>query len=570
MSKILRHEEENADGATNESWQRLHQLSARNGIKPAQSLNLTNDAIEADAMQSSLGGNMADWLAHTHLKSATGEEDQTAAAAGETLVSSWLTNSSSEKRNVAGSAASTSCAGRSDQFNATPDRPAKERLPETVLDLTPSSSALEQDAIGRTELSEPAKKELLRVHMTRRGHIARSIATAGAELESDETQLVEEWECSETDSLLYSEPSQQPDALAPRGESSTGTGSGNPTVPLAGFGRSSLRSGTPTLQLTAVSVDACDNHSSTKTSVPAPGTSLPGAESKDNTAQEGQQAKTTSSKSTYKKVPGAPDFNSRHNPYRHYSETALSLLAQNPATAATTLYWLCLHHSADIRGAVARNPNCPAESLTILCRDHEAGIRHSVAENPRSTSAILETLAGDKNPLIAWRAQTHLSQTKGRRTVTDLRPIISKTVQQPSSVQPSLPYSEELSATEETISFLRLIARRTNTPPRRLAELARHPDARVRAAVAENGNTPIELLWHLAKDATQEVKLRITENCNCPIEVLEALKDDSDSYVSWQARAVINRITQRSNVTGGVMDNLRTSLRRGVSSRELT
>ncbi|HEY9719645.1 MAG TPA: hypothetical protein V6C69_19355, partial [Trichormus sp.] len=72
--------------------------------------------------------------------------------------------------------------------------------------------------------------------------------------------------------------------------------------------------------------------------------------------------------------------------------------------------------------------------------------------------------------------------------------------------------------------------------------LARHPDWRIRSAVAENANTPLELLWLLAKDGVPEVKLKITENYNCPLDLLETLKEDADPYVAWQAKSVLNRI----------------------------
>ncbi|MGH9549707.1 MAG: hypothetical protein ACRD3W_10040, partial [Terriglobales bacterium] len=261
------------------------------------------------------------------------------------------------------------------------------------------------------------------------------------------------------------------------------------------------------------------------------------------------------------------------NPFRHYSETALTLMAQNPTTPAITLIWLCLHTNPDIRAAVARNPVCSPEALSYLAKDREAGIRHAIAENPRAPISLLEMLTNDRNPLIAWRAQNHLNESQGRQTVHDIKlPDWKKMGEAQTQTgnhrhlhAPSLPYSEELSASEETISFLKLIARKTNTPARRLAELARHPDPRVRAAVAENANTPLELIWLLAKDEQQDVKLKVTENYNCPVDVLETLKEDDDSFVAWQARSVLSRLTAGPQAQV-YMDGGRA---RGVSSREI-
>jgi hypothetical protein len=180
-------------------------------------------------------------------------------------------------------------------------------------------------------------------------------------------------------------------------------------------------------------------------------------------------------------------------------------------------------------------------------------------------------LAIDKNPLIAWRAQNSLNIAKGKRTVTDLKPQTAKQRTRPVEMVRTgnyrLPYSEALAATEETIAFLKLIARKTNTPARRLAELAKHPDASVRASVAENANAPAELLWVLVKDVEQEVKLKLIENYNCPLEILEALKDDADSYVSWQARSVLHRLTNEAQ-PNPFIENSSTKIR-AVTSREL-
>jgi hypothetical protein len=268
--------------------------------------------------------------------------------------------------------------------------------------------------------------------------------------------------------------------------------------------------------------------------------------------------------------PPKPNFHSRANPYRHYSDTALMLLAQSGNTQASALIWLCLHSNPDIRGAVARNSNCPQEALSVLAKDHEAGIRHALAENPKSPTKVLELLANDKNPLIAWRAQNNLNAARGRRTVTDVKlPDWQAMAKKQAAVtHHKLPFSDDLTASEETIAFLKLIARRTNTPLRRLSELSRHPDARVRASVAENANTPHELLWLLVKDADQEVRLKITENYNCPVEILEALREDSDPYVAWQARSVITKINNPGAAGDSFVNQLPVQPS-GVISREL-
>jgi len=377
----------------------------------------------------------------------------------------------------------------------------------------------QESSSGDGQLSDSAKREVLRIQLMKRGHIARSLALANGEREHEdsepETQLVQDWNCSGWNSLLLMR-----EELLSKGNEPESNGGGNENGGDQQVGTSDTpESGTPPV--------------------------LPD---------------------------GKPNFNSRANPFRHYSDTALTLLAQNISTAPAALFWLSCHNNPDIRSAVARNPSCPPEALTYLAKDHEAGIRHAIAENPKASVGILEMLTADKNPLIAWRAQNSLNLSRARRTVTDLRlpnwenkPKDKTSVTQTSNNH--LPFSDELSATEETVAFLKLIARKTNTPPRRLAELARHPDARIRAAVAENANTPLELLWLLAKDSEPEVKLKITENYNCPLDLLETLREDSDPYVAWQARSVVNRIVGNSQPQTSTDNNV--TRPRSVISRDL-
>ncbi len=353
----------------------------------------------------------------------------------------------------------------------------------------------QENSHGDGQLSESARREVLRIQLMKRGHIARSLAMANEYDETDlDTCLVNDWNCQGWNALLI----KRDELLAKSSADNTETEKSDE-------------------QLARSIAEAAKNAAAAKA--------------------------TPISK---------PNFNTKNNPFRHYSDTALMLLAQNPSTDASALFWMCCHTNQDIRSAVARNPNCPAEALTYLARDHEAGIRHAIAENPKASVGILEMLAADKNPLIAWRAQNSLNLARGRRTVTDLRlpewqakkksATASQEVQSTTGNHCTLPFSEQLSATEETIAFLKLIAHKTNTPARRLAELARHPDWRIRSAVAENANTPLELLWLLAKDGVPEVKLKITENYNCPLDLLETLKEDVDPYVAWQAKSVLNRI----------------------------
>jgi hypothetical protein len=411
--------------------------------------------------------------------------------------------------------------------------PQPHQLPQTI-NLEPTAHI---EPTNPYQLSDSASREVLRLQLKKRGHIARSLALATTIRDPDEpdpdTQLANDWNVSGASSLhaLHEEP------LLPT--------MSTPTVPIGRNGNGSHYTD-----------DSLSSHMDT-------------AEPSPIVKPIADQPAQTPAKPEGQKSKG--NFHSRANPYRHYSDTALMLLAQSANTQPSALVWLCLHSNPDIRGAVARNTNCPQEALSVLAKDHEAGIRHALAENPRSPISVLEFLANDKNPLIAWRAQNNLNAARGRRTVTDVKLPDWQAIQrkQAATTHHKLPYSDELCASEETIAFLKLIARRTNTPARRLSELSRHPDPRVRASVSENANTPLELLWLLAKDNDQEVRLKITENYNCPVEILEALREDSDPYVAWQARSVINKINNGGPALDSYVNQNALVRPAGVISREL-
>jgi hypothetical protein len=366
----------------------------------------------------------------------------------------------------------------------------KKALQSKEQNFAPTEHHSSKHDVHQPDLSDSAKHELLRIDLAKRSQVVRSLGGARLdELDDEETLFVDEWNCSGS-SLLAIVNTQE---MSP---------------------------------VERVVAQLCSEEPLT---VKLPAMNEPELQ---KLVEEAPKAKPKS------------NFNVPGNPYRDYSETTLALLAQNPSTQRAALVWLSYHPNADVRGAVARNPNCSSETLSYLAKDSEAGIRHAIADNQKCGMAILEMLAVDKNPLIAWRAQNSLSIARGRRTVTDLRPSKApkaRPVQMTRTGQ-FVPFAEELANTDETINFLRLIARKSGTPIRRLAELASHPDTRVREAVAENANTPPELLWTLARDKSIEVKLKVTENYNCPIEILEALKDDCETYVCWQARSVLHRL----------------------------
>jgi hypothetical protein len=98
-------------------------------------------------------------------------------------------------------------------------------------------------------------------------------------------------------------------------------------------------------------------------------------------------------------------------------------------------------------------------------------------------------------------------------------------------------------------TLLERIADNPNTSKRTLRQLACHPAASVRAAVAENVTAPAEALEILVTDDDIDVRYRLAENPNVQMAILESLTEDSNPYVAERARRTINRLTAQAVVT---------------------
>jgi hypothetical protein len=226
------------------------------------------------------------------------------------------------------------------------------------------------------------------------------------------------------------------------------------------------------------------------------------------------------------------------------SEAALNVIAGNPRTAPSKLCRLAFNFNAEIRATVARNSNALPETVWLLAKDHDEAVRLAVAEHLESHKSVLKGLCNDPSPLVAWRARNTLSlltSGTGTRTVKEAalpadEPTGHDPLSESAQANPELPVSK---LTQEEVEFLQLIAQKPSTPGRRLSQLAKHANARIRAAVAENANTPVEALWLLLKDAAAEVKVKLADNYNCPLEILEHLQQDKDQYVAWRARSIL-------------------------------
>ncbi|CAN5258290.1 hypothetical protein BH10CYA1_BH10CYA1_51340 [soil metagenome] len=362
-------------------------------------------------------------------------------------------------------------------------------------------------------ISDAALREMTRLELINRAHISRSLSGFHEEEERD-TVLADKWDCSEYNSLFA-----LPDASR----------YGTTTEYEEDYEEDLLPYFTETLLLQEEELADKSAFQAEKTSP------SPVVDPVKNPVRKPGAAGTRITGAT-----GATESSTALQPYKNFSENALKLIAQKPETPAPTLKWLASHTNPHIRAAVAKNPSTPGDTITVLAKDHEAGIRHSIAENPLSSMDALNLLVKDRNPLIAWRAQNTVHQIKETQKAAQKAKDTALLETQKEAVHHVK--EAKIATTEETIAFLQVIARKTNTPARRLDDLAKHADPRVRAAVAENANAPSEILWILAKDPDSSVKTKVTDNYNCPIEILEAMKEDEDAYVAYQAHSVLNRI----------------------------
>ncbi len=362
---------------------------------------------------------------------------------------------------------------------------------------------LSEDSLGSKllglSISDAALREVTRLEFINRGKISRSLAGFNDERQASDTLLADKWDCAEYNSL-FSLPDES-------------------------------RYGTTTEYEEDYEEDLLPYFTETL---------LMQEEELVGVAKEEPRVEAKPIKIIEAKQPTfATESSTALQPYKNFSENALKLIAQKPETPAPTLKWLASHTNPHIRAAVAKNPSTPSDTITVLAKDHEAGIRHSIAENPLSSMEALNLLVKDRNPLIAWRAQNTVNQIKDLQKATA---TAKERALMEAQKEPAQPVARDIATTEETIAFLQVIARKTNTPVRRLDDLARHADPRIRAAVAENANAPAEILWILAKDSDSNVKTKVTDNYNCPIEILESMKEDEDAYVAYQAHSVLNRI----------------------------
>ena len=244
------------------------------------------------------------------------------------------------------------------------------------------------------------------------------------------------------------------------------------------------------------------------------------------------------------------DKNSKDNAFANFSPTVLQKVAKNPNTPATTLKWLATHHKPEVRRAVATNRNANMEIVLILANDADENVRCYLLDNVALNQDTLVKLCDDLSPLVSEKAKNilyernknvdiNMSAKSGKyidyaqinesfiesqaaEPEANFVPTVSADNLAPKSM-PALDNGNQEKAELIEREFLQVIAERSTTPPRRLAELAVHPDKIIRGIVAANPNTTPEILWQLAKDESIDVRRKLLGNYNCPEDIINSL-----------------------------------------------
>ncbi len=234
--------------------------------------------------------------------------------------------------------------------------------------------------------------------------------------------------------------------------------------------------------------------------------------------------------------------------FANFSPAALQRVAKNPDSPRATLKWLAAHYQADVRQSVAGNQSAGEEIMTVLADDADEAVRIVLTENKALSRPLLLKLCDDPSPLVSEKAKNILyaqsksaianglkQESKDNQIVspdisaitqTNDMPVISSEnaiCQLPVRLRSGDKNKSEAELEIIEREFLQVIAERSTTPPRRLAELAMHSDKLIRSLVAANPNATPEILWQLAKDDSIEVRRKLLSNYNCPEDIINYL-----------------------------------------------
>jgi hypothetical protein len=219
--------------------------------------------------------------------------------------------------------------------------------------------------------------------------------------------------------------------------------------------------------------------------------------------------------------------------------TTMEQKLKEQATEATTppeiLEELAKSENATIRKVVAQNPNTPTETLLQLFRDFP----HQVLQNPIIDLLILEdpnflyelyqVNVGifDRDNLPSFFLKWAIKHPDDK-----IRIAVARSKKTPQ-------YFLEQLANDNKVNVRCCVAINSNTPIHTLEKFIQDSNEIVRLGVSENTCAPKFILEQLAKDPEYIVRLTVAKNPQTPQSALHRLLDDKDDSIRFAVRKKI-------------------------------
>jgi hypothetical protein len=214
-------------------------------------------------------------------------------------------------------------------------------------------------------------------------------------------------------------------------------------------------------------------------------------------------------------------------PLAEWGMYARQLVINHPAAPAVVLKRIVPGGDPQMLVDIALHKNADIDLFALLAHDERSDARWAASRSERCPVALLELLAGDRDPRVRLEAQGNRSLPPRMPWLTDrldVRRIFAS--------HPLAPQEMIAKLAGDADALVRThVAGNPATPASVLADLANDPVVGVREGVALNRMTPASVLADLATDPVSSVRIRVASNPRATVEIWTALGLDSDGYV---------------------------------------
>ncbi|MCX6459103.1 MAG: hypothetical protein NTZ03_02220 [Actinobacteria bacterium] len=206
-------------------------------------------------------------------------------------------------------------------------------------------------------------------------------------------------------------------------------------------------------------------------------------------------------------------------------DTVAAEIASYPRTPTDALAHLVSENPTNVAicKRAATNSNVSPETLVTLARNGDASIQALVASQPMATLDVINLVKASRNVevLRALASRADLPEDLRAKVIENLAKAETKAGQKNDAADDLY---EELSD-----------AGNGNTPPERLAELAKSKSAKVRLLIAARTDAPLDSLTSLAADKSAAIRREVALNTSCPQVARDILADDK----TWDVREAL-------------------------------